>query len=79
MCVCVCVHMYIYNLGELRPESPRHGNLTVAGLTPRRHWLDPRSVYTSFVVDKVTLQRVCIPVLRFSPVTIILALLHTPS
>jgi hypothetical protein len=48
----------------------------VAGLSPRRPGLDPGSVHVGFVVDKVTLGQVFLRVLRFSPVSFILPVLH---
>lgn len=50
-----------------------------AGLLTRRYGIDPRSVHVGFEVDKVALGQVFLPVLRFSPVTIILLTLHTHS
>jgi hypothetical protein len=49
----------------------------VAALSPRRPGFDPRTVYVRFVVDTVALGRVFLPVLRFSPVSIIPPKLHT--
>jgi hypothetical protein len=49
----------------------------VAGLSPRRPGFDPRSVHMGFVVDKVALGLVFLPVLQFSPVSIIPPMLHT--
>jgi hypothetical protein len=48
----------------------------VAGLSPRRHGFDPGSVRVGFVVDKVALGQVFLPVLRFSPVNFIPPVLH---
>jgi hypothetical protein len=42
-----------------------------AGLSPQRPLFDLRSVHVRFVVDKVALRQVCLPVLVFSPVSII--------
>jgi hypothetical protein len=49
----------------------------IAGLSPRAPELDPRLVNVVFVVDRVTMEQVFLPVLRFSPVTIIASFLHT--
>jgi hypothetical protein len=49
----------------------------VAGLSPRRPGFDPGSVNVGFVVDEVALGQVFLLVLRFSPVSIILLVLHT--
>jgi hypothetical protein len=48
----------------------------IAGLSPRAHELDPRLVNVVFVVDRVALEQVFLPVLRFSSVTIIAPFLH---
>jgi hypothetical protein len=48
----------------------------VAGLSPRRLGFDPGSVHVIFVVDRVALDQVFLRVLRFSPVSIILPVLH---
>jgi hypothetical protein len=48
----------------------------VAGLSSRRQGFDPGSVHMGFVVDKVVLQQVFPPVLRFSPVNFIPPVLH---
>jgi hypothetical protein len=50
---------------------------SVAGLSQRRTRFGPRSVCVTFVVDRVALGQVFIPVLRFSPVSIIPSMLHT--
>jgi hypothetical protein len=42
----------------------------VAGLSPRRAGFAPGSIHVGFVVDKVALGQVFLPVLRFSPVNI---------
>jgi hypothetical protein len=41
--------------------------------------LQPRSVHVGFVVNKVALGQVFLPVLSFSPVNVIPAMLHTLS
>jgi hypothetical protein len=41
--------------------------------------LDSRTVHVGFEVDKEALEQVYLPVLQFSPVSIILPLLHTHS
>jgi len=40
---------------------------SVAGLSPRRPRFDPSSVHVRFVVEKVALWQVFLPVLQFSP------------
>ena len=47
-----------------------------AGLSPQRPELDPRSVHVRFVVEKVSLGRICIKVLLFSPVSTVPQVLH---
>jgi hypothetical protein len=49
----------------------------VVGLSPRRHGFNARPLHVGFMVDKVTLGVVSVPVLPFSFVTIILPMLHT--
>jgi hypothetical protein len=49
----------------------------VAGLSPRTPEFDPGSVYVGFVVDKVALGQVFLPVLQFSHVSMIPPMLHT--
>jgi hypothetical protein len=49
----------------------------VAGLSPLRPRFAPGSIHVGFVVDKVALGQVFLPVLRFSPTNIISPLLHT--
>lgn len=41
---------------------------TVAGLSPWRPWFDPRSVSVEFVVNKVAVGWVFLPVIIISPV-----------
>jgi hypothetical protein len=48
----------------------------VAGLSPRRYGFDPWSFHVGFVLDKVALGQVFPRVLRFSPVNVILLVLH---
>ena len=43
----------------------------VTGLSTQRPGFDPRSVHMRFVVDKVELEQVFLPILWFSPVSII--------
>jgi hypothetical protein len=50
--------------------------LLVGGLSPRRTGFAPGSIHVGFVVDKVALGQVFLPVLRFSPANIIPPLLH---
>jgi hypothetical protein len=52
---------------------------SVAGLSPRRPVFDPRSVHVRFVVHEVALGQISLPVLQFSPVSIIPPMLHTHS
>jgi hypothetical protein len=49
----------------------------VDGLSRRRSGLEPEALRVRFVVDNVSLGQVFLPVLRFSPVSIIPSLLHT--
>lgn len=49
----------------------------VAGLSRQRPWLDPRSIHVEFMVDNMALGHVFLPVIQFSPVSIILQMLHT--
>jgi hypothetical protein len=49
----------------------------VMGLSPRRTWLDPRSVHVRFVVDKVALAQVYLRLLRLHTLRTIPAVLHT--
>jgi hypothetical protein len=48
----------------------------VAGLSPRKPGFDPRSVHVRFVMDKVALGQVFLPVLRFPPVSVIPSVFH---
>jgi hypothetical protein len=48
----------------------------VAGLSVRRPGFDPRSVLEGFVVNKVAVGQVFVPVFRISPVSIIPTKLH---
>lgn len=50
-----------------------------AGLSTRRHGIDPSSVHVGSVVDKVSLEQVFLPVIRFSPVSITPPTLHNNS
>jgi hypothetical protein len=49
----------------------------ISGLSPRAAEFDTRIVNVVFVVDRVALGQVFLPVLRFFPVTIISPFLHT--
>ena len=49
----------------------------IFGLSPRRPGLDRRSMHVRFVVDRVALGQVFLPVIRFSLVSIIPSVLHT--
>ena len=51
----------------------------IVGLSPRRAQISPRPVHMGFVMDKVTDGQVLPRELRFSPVNIILLILHTHS
>jgi hypothetical protein len=51
----------------------------VAGLSLQRPVFARRPVHVGFVVDKVAMRQVFLRVFRFSPVNIILPLLHTHS
>ena len=53
------------------------GRAVFAGLSARAPEFDPRLANVVFVVDRVALGQIFLPVLRFSPVTIIAAFLHT--
>ena len=53
------------------------GKAIIAGLSPRAPEFDPRLVNVVFVVDRVALGQVFLPVFRFSPVTILAPFLHT--
>jgi len=53
--------------------------LSVTGLSPRSRVFDPRSDHVRFVVDKMALWEVSLPVLQFSPVSTIPPMLHTHS
>ena len=48
----------------------------VMGVSPRRTWLDPRSVHVGFVVDKVALAQVYLRLLRLHTLRVIPAALH---
>ena len=48
----------------------------MAGLVPWRPGFDHRPVRVGFVVNKVALGQVSVKVLRFSPVSVILPMLH---
>ena len=50
---------------------------SVASLSPRRLVFDPRSVHVRFVVEKVSVGQVPVPVLLFPPVSTVPPLLHT--
>jgi len=50
---------------------------SVTCLSKLRSGLYPRTLHVLFPVDEVTLGRVCLPVFTFSPVTIVLPVLHT--
>jgi hypothetical protein len=59
---------------------PRDGSLELAvSILSKRPLFGPRSVHGSFVVDRVTPGQVFLPVLQFSPVSIIPPTLHTHS
>jgi len=47
----------------------------IVDLSLRKPGFDPRSVHVRFMVDKVALRY--LPVFRFSPVSIVLPILHT--
>ena len=49
----------------------------MASPSTRKPMFDPRSVYVTFVVDKVALRQVSLTVLHFSLVQVIPPLLHT--
>ena len=49
----------------------------VASPSTWKAMFDPRSVYVRFVVDKVALRQVSLPVLQFSLVHVIPPMLHT--
>jgi hypothetical protein len=51
----------------------------IAGISPTRPGFNPRPVHVRFVVDELTLRQVFLPVLWFSPVSIIPPVLHTHS
>jgi hypothetical protein len=51
----------------------------VSGLSSRRPVFDPRLVHVRFVTYKVALGQLFLPVLQFSPVSIIPPMLHTHS
>jgi hypothetical protein len=59
-------------------ETYGRGRL-VASLEPRRPGFTPRSVHLGFMVDIVALGQILPRVLRFSPVSVILLLLHIHS
>jgi hypothetical protein len=50
----------------------------VAGLSSRIPVIDPRSVHVGSVVEKMAMGQVFLRILRYYPVCIILAMLHTP-
>jgi len=50
----------------------------VAGLSPRRPELNPRSVYLGFMVERVALGQVFLRVLRSFRVIVIQLVLHIP-
>ena len=50
---------------------------SVASLAPPRTGFETRSAHVRFVLDKVALGQVFLPVLRFTPVSIIPSLLHS--
>ena len=53
--------------------------LKPAGRPPSRHVLNLRPVRMEFIVDRVALRQVFLPVFQFSSVSIILPMLHTHS
>jgi hypothetical protein len=62
----------------LRPTQPvRALRQGVAGLSRRRPSFGPRPHHVKFVVDKLALGQVSLPVLRFSPAIIFPPMLHT--
>jgi hypothetical protein len=56
-----------------------HAKVLVAGLSPRRPEIGPRTVDVGFVVDRVALVQVFLRVRRISPVIITSSLLHIHS
>ena len=50
---------------------------SVASLSPLRHSFDPEPVYVGFVVDKVAMRQVFLPVLHLPPVNNTPSMLHT--
>jgi len=50
---------------------------SVAGFSPQGPGFDPRPVHVTFVVDKVALGQLYLPVLRLSPVRIMPLVLYT--
>jgi len=52
--------------------------MALVGLALRRPWLDIIPVRVLFVVDKVTLKQVSLPILLFPSVSIIPPMRHTP-
>jgi hypothetical protein len=65
------------NRGKIRKENKRQIQAVqwlkslVAGLSPRRPGLTPRSIHVGFMADKMELRQVFLRVLQFSPVNII--------
>jgi len=73
-------HVHIIVKGNNDPEQvlPWLRSL-VTGHSPRRPGFDNRTVHVTFVVDEVPRRKNFLPVLQFSPVSIIPPLFHTHS
>ena len=69
---------FLKSLFKTPTTYPRFCRL-VTRILPRRHGFDPSPIHLTFVVDKVSLAHVSLPLFQYSPVSIIPPLLHTHS
>ena len=72
------VHLIVRGNNDTEQAMPWLRRL-ITGHSPRRPGFDNRTVHVTFVVDEVPRWQNFLPVLQFSPVSIIPPLLHTHS